>query len=217
MAAEASSHFSSLSRERGPHHASRSISPLSRDSASLNEGSYQHVRLQDSCPNHVESDSRPGRELPAVGDDQHERVKERQQQVKYSLLDDYQRTLPMKGFLALRRSFSRGRRFATDWWTWELCAILTSLISLAAIILVLLLYKGRPLPDWPWSITINSLVSIFATIISRTMLMPVAAGIGQAKWHWFQRDHALSDIEIYDQASRGPWGALKMVWQIRWR
>lgn len=217
MAAAASSHFSSLSRERGAHHASRGISPLSRDSASLIEGSYQHARLQDSCSNHVESDSLPERELPTVGDDQHERVKERQQQVKDGLLDHHHRKLPTKGFSALRRSLSRGRRFATDWWTWELCAILTSLISLAAIVLVLLLHEGRPLPDWPWSITINSLVSIFATIMSGTMLVPVAAGIGQAKWHWFQKDHALSDIEIYDQASRGPWGALKMVWQIRWR
>lgn len=92
-----------------------------------------------------------------------------------------------------------------------------SLICLVAIILILRLHDGRPLPEWPFSITINALVSVFATLMGATMLMPIAEGISQAKWHWFQDIHTLSDIELYDRASRGPYGALKMLWGIRWR
>lgn len=95
--------------------------------------------------------------------------------------------------------------------------MLVSLLSMLAIVLVLRLHEGRPLPTWPFSITINSLVSVFATIMKATMLVPIAAGISQAKWHWFRQLHPLNDIEVYDQASRGPWGALKLLWNIRWR
>ena len=115
------------------------------------------------------------------------------------------------------RVANRWSRLAADWWIWELCAVLSSLISLVAIVLILRLHEGRPLPDWPFSISINTLISIFATIMSATMLMPIAEGISQAKWHWFQQYHPLKDMEVYDQASRGPWGALKLLWDIRWR
>lgn len=115
------------------------------------------------------------------------------------------------------RLMKRCSHLATDWWLWELCATMTSLISFLAIILILRLHEGRPLPDRPFSITINSLVSIFATIMKAAMLVPIAEGISQSKWLWFQQHHALQDIEIYDRASRGPWGALKMVFNIKWR
>ena len=115
------------------------------------------------------------------------------------------------------RATDRWSRHATDFWLWELCATVTSLLSLVAIVLILRLHEGRPLPAWPLSITINSLISIFSTIMRWTLLVPIAAGIGQAKWHWFQQYHTLGDVEVYDQASRGPMGALKMLWCIRWR
>lgn len=116
-----------------------------------------------------------------------------------------------------QRAHSRWSHRATDWWLWELCSLLCSVISLVAIVLVLRLHEGRPLPQWPFSITINSLVSVFATIFSATISVPVAEGISQAKWQWFQQYHTLEDIEVYDRASRGPWGAVKMLWSIRWR
>lgn len=41
-------------------------------------------------------------------------------------------------------------------------AILSALMS---IILILALHQGRPLPDWPFAITLNSLVSIMVVIL----------------------------------------------------
>ncbi len=104
-----------------------------------------------------------------------------------------------------------------DWWIKELSALLISLSSLLCIILTLRIYDGRPLPDWPLSITINSMVSIFSTIMGMTLLMPLAEGISQAKWLWFRKYHPLSDMEVYNRGSRGPWGALEMLWIVRWR
>ncbi len=108
-------------------------------------------------------------------------------------------------------------RFAIDRWIWEWCAMLISGISLIAIFLILQLHQGRPLPNWPYSITINSLISIFATIFKVTILVPIAQGLSQAKRHWFQRCRPMIDMDTYDQASREPWGALKFLWAIRWR
>ena len=104
-----------------------------------------------------------------------------------------------------------------DLWLWDFLAISTSFISLLAIILTPRLHDGHPLPNWPFSITINSLVSVFAIVLSRAMLAPIAEGISQAKWHWFLKSHQLWDVEVFDKASRGPWGALKMLWCISWR
>ena len=95
--------------------------------------------------------------------------------------------------------------------------MLISLISFLAIVVLLRTHEGRPLPEWPFSITINSLVSVFASIMSATMLVSVAECIGQAKWHWFQEGRKLSDMDTYDQATRGPWGAVKMLCVVRWR
>ena len=51
-----------------------------------------------------------------------------------------------------------------DWWLWELAGIISSLIVTMAIIVMLLKYDGRPLPSWPYSITLNAMVSVLSTL-----------------------------------------------------
>lgn len=178
----------------------RSISPLSRTSSVLGGRNEDHRRIEEHKQHQIEITTPPD----------HQSILE--QSENYEELD-----MPTGKGSEHTRAMDRWSRLPTDWWIWELLALLCSVISLVAIVLVLRLHEGRPVPDWPFSITINSLLSIFATIMSATMLVPIAEGIGQGKWHWFQQYHALRDMEVYDQASRGPWGALKMLWGIRWR
>lgn len=87
------------------------------------------------------------------------------------------------------------------------------------IVLILYLYQGRSFLDWPYAISINSLIAIFSAVMKAALFVPVAACVSQAKWDWFHRQqgHTLADMEIYDQASRGPGGALRMLTEIRWR
>lgn len=66
-----------------------------------------------------------------------------------------------------------------DFWWQEMIAIAVMLLSLGAIILILALYDNEPLPHWPLKININSLVSIFNTIMKATMLAILAAGTTQ--------------------------------------
>lgn len=90
-----------------------------------------------------------------------------------------------------------------------------------AIILILFIYNGHPVLDLPRIITVNSILAIFSTSMTAALSVPLALSISQAKWNWFHDDQdgvkPLSDLEVYDQASRGPWGALVMLGKIRWR
>jgi hypothetical protein len=50
------------------------------------------------------------------------------------------------------------------------------------------------------------------------LLMVLAEVISQSKWLWYRNTGAarkLFDIQIFDQASRGPWGSFKMFWFLK--
>lgn len=102
------------------------------------------------------------------------------------------------------------------WWFWELLACIGSLIGVLAIVVFLIYYDHRPQPHWPRSITINTIVSLFAVLVKAPLLLTVAACLGQAKWTHFQsKRHPLSDWLVYEDASRGPLGCLNLLWILR--
>ena len=58
-------------------------------------------------------------------------------------------------------------------WIFEILSLLLALAALAAIVITLELHHDRPLPRWPSLISINSLISIFTTILKACLLLPV--------------------------------------------
>ena len=130
---------------------------------------------------------------------------------------DNEKLAPVTKVSRYTRATTLWSRLETDWWIKEIGAMLISILSLLSIVLVLRMHEGCPLPDWPFSITINSLVSIFSTVMSLTLLVPLEQCISQAKWHWFQEYYLLADMDMYDRGSRGPWGASRMLWGVRWK
>ncbi|KAF2086180.1 hypothetical protein K490DRAFT_17586, partial [Saccharata proteae CBS 121410] len=94
-----------------------------------------------------------------------------------------------------------------DWWLWEIGGMILSLACMAAIIAVLPYMDNRPLSEFKLSIAPNTLISTFITIAKTAMLLPVAEGISQLKWVYFQtRSRPLDELDRFDEASRGPWG-----------
>ena len=94
-----------------------------------------------------------------------------------------------------------------DRWIGEICAMVVGLLSLMANILILYIHQGSPLPNRPYSMTINSMIAVSSTIMKSAMLLCAAECISQSKWIWFRANEiALTDIEVYDIASRSPWG-----------
>lgn len=51
-----------------------------------------------------------------------------------------------------------------DWWLWAIAGIMLSLGITITIIVVLAMYDGQPLPNWPYSITLNAMTSVLTTI-----------------------------------------------------
>jgi hypothetical protein len=101
---------------------------------------------------------------------------------------------------------------SNETWTFEILALVVALGAVAAIIGVVAQYNGRALPDWPHDITLNALIALLATFANATISVCLSSGISQAKWIRFKKSIApLSDMESFDDASRGSWGSMKLL------
>ncbi|ENI06971.1 hypothetical protein COCC4DRAFT_133662 [Bipolaris maydis ATCC 48331] len=101
-------------------------------------------------------------------------------------------------------------------WLLEIVSWLISAICMAAIIAVLIVLKDKPSTRWPFDsmgLTLNAFVSVLSRIAGAALLLPVAEAIGQLKWSWFIKGDSkkMWDFEMFDNASRGPWGAFLLL------
>ncbi|KAI7788942.1 hypothetical protein LA080_005044 [Diaporthe eres] len=66
--------------------------------------------------------------------------------------------------------------------------------------------------------SINALLSIYALVFKSAIAYVVTSCVGQLQWAWFSSDsRPLSDVVLFDNAGRGPWGLLAMLWAHRLR
>lgn len=100
-------------------------------------------------------------------------------------------------------------------WLWEILACIVAMTANLAMIIVLLQHQGTKVSSWkhPW--TLNSIVSLINTVIKGAVLIPIAASIGQLKWKRFWRYQTLSDMEVFDEASRGAVGSVRLLWRLK--
>lgn len=103
-------------------------------------------------------------------------------------------------------------------WSWELLAVTTSVLALIATTAILYAYDDKTLDSWKAPLRPNTVISTLSTLAKSSMLMAIGEGLGQLKWVYFeQRAHRLRDFEIFDEASRGPLGACRLLWRVHWR
>ncbi|CAJ2499690.1 Uu.00g025430.m01.CDS01 [Anthostomella pinea] len=87
-------------------------------------------------------------------------------------------------------------------------------------LLVVLLAKidNRPLESWSLPIQPNSLIAVLTTVAKAAMMVPAASCISQLKWrHFTMRARRLVDLQLFDDASRGPWGSVIIIWSLPFR
>jgi hypothetical protein len=97
-------------------------------------------------------------------------------------------------------------------WLLEIISWWISAICMATIIGVLIYYRDGKLPDWPGVLTLNAFIAILSKISGAALILPVSEALGQLKWSWFQGDSKkMWDFEIFDNASRGPWGSVLLL------
>ncbi|KAI0914483.1 hypothetical protein F4823DRAFT_637549 [Ustulina deusta] len=96
----------------------------------------------------------------------------------------------------------RGSLRGCDWKMWwsvgkhwlpETASLVFALSVSVAIVVLLATRQDKPQPDWPSLLNINTLLSIFTTLLR------------------FANVHPLRDIDRYEAAGRSPWGALKLL------
>ncbi|KAF6828957.1 hypothetical protein CPLU01_08187 [Colletotrichum plurivorum] len=106
-------------------------------------------------------------------------------------------------------------------WALELVCILLSVLLFVVIILVLFISNNGPLPEWPLGITLNTFLALFATLAKAAFMIPVSVALSQTQWAWLNQDgmnpRPLYDLDVIDQASRGAWGSIVLLWRFRLR
>lgn len=109
---------------------------------------------------------------------------------------------------------SKTKGFWGSSWTFEILGCVISIAFLVAIIVVLFKYDGQPMPDWPYGITLNALVSVLSTVMKATMAFVLTECLAQLKWSWFHSGNKLSDLAVLDAASRGVAGAIFVLFRF---
>lgn len=102
-----------------------------------------------------------------------------------------------------------------DTWFWEWLSIAFSVACFITTVGLLLVYHNSPSPNPPHGLTLNTIVSVLATASKASLLLTIGTSIGQLKWIWFQQGpkRQLYNLQSFDDASRGPLGSLKILFQ----
>ena len=105
-------------------------------------------------------------------------------------------------------------RLINDWWLWELVSWAIGTVCMVAIAIVMAMFNSHPLPArWPGGISLNAYISILSGAAKVMMAVPLEAALGQLKWLWFgsETPRQILDLERFDNASKGAWGALTLL------
>lgn len=97
-------------------------------------------------------------------------------------------------------------------WKWEFGSAILLLISVAAIPATLLPHDRKPVPQWPVSISINALLSIYSMALKACLGFVVTSCIGQLQWAWYVEARPLMDVVLFHEATRGFLGSVQWLW-----
>lgn len=104
-----------------------------------------------------------------------------------------------------------------DWWI-ELLCLAFATASFCIVTIGLAFLDNKPLASWHFSVSLNAVVSALIVATKAALIYATACCLGQLKWHHFQHSlHARSlyDLKTFDEASKGPLGAVKLVLKLR--
>ena len=93
-----------------------------------------------------------------------------------------------------------------------ICCIIT-LGALVATVVTIRSYESKPLPHWRYGLSINAIIAIYTVILKAAAGLVLAEGISHLKWIAVTRPQPLSTFVAHDKASRGPSGALALLWK----
>ncbi|KAI1069966.1 hypothetical protein LB507_007939 [Fusarium sp. FIESC RH6] len=99
-------------------------------------------------------------------------------------------------------------------WAWEITSIVFALVLLIAIIAAPAHYNDKVLRQWPYDITLNTIIAILSTFMRAAMMLVLAELVGQMGWQSLRKPRPVSDLHHFDNASRGILGAFNLLWTV---
>jgi hypothetical protein len=99
-------------------------------------------------------------------------------------------------------------------WLFEMASWCISAACMIAIICIYLQIRNHPLSS---SGSYLTLANVLGKVSSAALIVPTSEALGQLKWNWFHESKAMWDFEIFDKASRGPLGALMLLFRTKGR
>ncbi|KAK0649695.1 hypothetical protein B0T16DRAFT_508580, partial [Cercophora newfieldiana] len=96
-------------------------------------------------------------------------------------------------------------------WGWEILALLAASCAMVSMVVLLIYFDGKKVPDWPVAINLTTVISLLVTVFKATLLAAMAEFISQTKWLWFRKNRRLMDLQNFDEASRNALGAVKFL------
>ena len=113
--------------------------------------------------------------------------------------------LPLNSTRSLRATVQKS-------WLWEILTYCFSLVCMIAVIAVLIFEHGKQLDQWAFPIGPNAMISFIITLAKSSFLLAMTETISQLKWlHYNGKSNRLSDLKLFDEASRGPVGSLRLL------
>jgi hypothetical protein len=103
-------------------------------------------------------------------------------------------------------------------WCAELLCLALACSNLCLITTILFLLNNKPLSSWHFSISLNAVISALVVATKAALIYTTACCIGQLKWQHFQHSlhrRSLYDLKTFDEASKGPLGAVKLVLRLQ--
>ncbi|CAG8424896.1 unnamed protein product [Penicillium salamii] len=103
-----------------------------------------------------------------------------------------------------------------DTWTLEVLAAVFSVSCFVAICAILGGYDGKARPDLRYGLSLNAIISVLATGCKSSLMFAIGEALSQSKWVRFRNfSTPLVDMQTFDSASRGPLGAMMMLFHKR--
>ncbi|KAI9756187.1 MAG: hypothetical protein M1815_004045 [Lichina confinis] len=104
---------------------------------------------------------------------------------------------------------------STGNWRWEVASFGVAIASFTGIVAMLATVNQKPVPQWPSGLSVNAILSVLVTVMKGAIGVPVAECMSQLKWSWFKQQRKLVDLSTLDDASKGVWGAIVLL--FTWR
>ncbi|KAH4385309.1 hypothetical protein HBI24_128470 [Parastagonospora nodorum] len=101
-------------------------------------------------------------------------------------------------------------------WLFEVLSWCVSATSMAAVVGIYVHLKDQPISS-SRSAVLLMMANVLGKVASAALIVPTTEALGQLKWNWFHKSNAMWDFEIFDKATRGPWGAAMLLFRTKGR